>query len=112
MEAALAVAKYRAENPQPPQPSSGGKRSVKEKRRKKNRDGFERETYEDIKKREEEEGFVSSGSDEGGEDVRVPMECDLLEVEVVEGDTTGWRTGKVLTLTPPPNPNPSPSPNP
>ena len=71
MEAALVVAKhiekYRTDNPQLPQASSGGKRPVgapSAKRRKKNKDGFGRKSYEDIKKEEEAEGFLTEESDE------------------------------------------------
>ena len=91
MEAALVVAKhiekYRTDNPQLPQASSGGKRPVgapSVKRRKKNKDGFGRKSYEDIKKEEEAEGFLTEESDEmrRWSDEEVEVEVEQVEVEV------------------------------
>ena len=100
---AMAVAKYDAENPQPAQPASGGRRGAKQKqkRRKRSEDGFDRVTTADVIRMEEEEGYVSESDEESDEEesdegVRVPEAGDLLEVEVEEDGATGWRTGKVV----------------
>ena len=100
MEAALAVAmhteKYRADNPQPPQASSGGKRPVGHavgapsgKRRKASKDGFERKSYADIKKEEEAEGFLSEESDQDDKVVE-EVEVEVCGATTESVDVDNW----------------------
>ena len=89
VEAALAAAKYDAENPQPAQPASGGGRGAKQKqkRRKRSEDGFDRITTADVIRMEEEEGYVSEESDEESNEEYSAL-IPLLQRQVLCVDTT------------------------
>ena len=101
VEAALAVARYRAEHPQPKQ-QSGSRRRVGARTAKRARqdDGFDRTTYEDVKNAESDFSWESNEGDDGddgndggeGGALRVGT---LVEVEVEEDGHTVWRRGEV-----------------